>query len=118
MVNVNGGHISDINIYSSSGIKVIKGMSFSGVSASHNQNCTAGYHQTEKGKSRFGVPFFFDKRIWLLKAKPYQPPLFRMRGCGHRHAMTSEDVHHLRTVGWTAGGGTHYFGSFAKIRDI
>jgi len=34
------------------------GRDFSGVSASHQQNCTAGNRQTEKGKSEFGLPFF------------------------------------------------------------
>ena len=42
------------------------GRSFSGVSASHKQNCTAGNRQTEKGKSWCGLPFFFLNRVWLL----------------------------------------------------
>jgi hypothetical protein len=67
MVNVNGGHISDINIYSSGGIKMIKGKSFSGVSASHKQNCTARNRQTGKGKSGRGLPFFFLNMVWLLQ---------------------------------------------------
>jgi len=29
--------------------------------------------------------------------------------------MTAEDVHHLRTVGRTAGGGSDHFSSFAEI---
>jgi hypothetical protein len=43
-------------------------------------------------------------------------PLLGRRGRGHRHAMTSEDVHHLRAVGRAADGGTDYFGSFAEVR--
>ena len=42
------------------------GRSFSSVSASHKQNCTAGNHQTEKGKSGFGLPFFFLNSVSLL----------------------------------------------------
>jgi hypothetical protein len=36
-----------------------------GVSASHQQNCTAGNRQTEKGKSGFGLPLFFLNSVWL-----------------------------------------------------
>jgi hypothetical protein len=43
-------------------------------------------------------------------------PLLSRRGRGHGHAMTPEDVRHLRTVGRAAGGGTDYFGSFAEVR--
>jgi hypothetical protein len=43
-------------------------------------------------------------------------PLLSRRGRGHRHAMTPEDVQHLRVVGRAAGGGTDYFGSFAEVR--
>src|SRR5512139_1459943 len=40
-----------------------------------------------------------------------------MRGRGHRHAMTPEDLHHLRAVGRaTTGGGVDYFGGFAEVR--
>src|SRR5579864_2022706 len=42
-------------------------------------------------------------------------PLLSRRGRGYRHAMTAEDVHHLRTVGRAAGGGNDHFSSFAEI---
>ena len=47
-------------------------------------------------------------------ASPSRPLLSR-RGRGHRHAMTPEDLHHLRAVG-RADGGIDYFGSFSEVR--
>src|SRR6516225_8662917 len=45
-----------------------------------------------------------------------QRPLLNGRGRGHRHAMTSEDVHHFCAVGWAASSSTDYFGSLAEVR--
>jgi len=42
-------------------------------------------------------------------------PLLSRRGRGYRHAMTAEDVHHLRTVVRAAAGGGDHFSSFAEI---
>ena len=41
--------------------------------------------------------------------------LLSMRGCGQRHSMTPEDIHHLRTIRRAAAGGTDYFGSFTEV---
>src|SRR5438067_11016101 len=42
--------------------------------------------------------------------------LLYRRGRGQRHAMTAEDIHHFRTIGWTSAGSVDYFGGFAEVR--
>jgi hypothetical protein len=50
------------------------------------------------------VPTFPVSLLRLAGPNGTSRPLLNRQGRGHRHAMTPEDVNHLRTVGGAAGG--------------
>jgi hypothetical protein len=80
----------------------------------------AGNHLTTPSSERRGLG---QRRPALLDCRFSRPfaagrnhtsrPLLIGRGRGRRHAMTAEDLRHLRALGRAGAGGTDYFGSFA-----